>query len=148
MEQNWIKNGEWEYVIPDGYTAEVKDNTIIVKPIESEDEKIRKSIIEKIKDYREEFSEDYKVVEQCNKEIAWLEDKKERTEKDFIKFGNLEYERGVKDAFANQWKPTKEQMNVLSDTIGFVTKNVYGENSISSRILESFCDELKQLLMK
>ena len=41
--------------------------------------------------------------------------------KDATKFGNLEYERGVKDGIqsekSRQWKPSKEQMDSLRDTI-------------------------------
>lgn len=38
--------------------------------------------------------------------------------KDAIKFGNLEYERGVKDGIQSEknrhWKPSKEQMDALN----------------------------------
>jgi hypothetical protein len=55
----------WEYTIPEGMEAEIKDGKIIVKEKESEDERIRKHIIEVLKDH---FSG--KDTDKC---IAWLE---------------------------------------------------------------------------
>lgn len=44
--------------------------------------------------------------------------------KDATKFGNLEYERGVKDGIQSEksrcWKPNEEQMGALSDTLAFI----------------------------
>lgn len=61
----------FEYTIPDGYTAEIVDGKIIVKKEESEDEKIRKWIINEIKIKHHNLDEDN--VDFVDKAIAWLE---------------------------------------------------------------------------
>ena len=38
-----------EIEIPEGYEAKIKDNKVIITPIESEDEKIRKELLEVIR---------------------------------------------------------------------------------------------------
>ena len=39
---------ECEYTIPEGYEAEIKDGKVIIRKVESEDEKIRKELIEQV----------------------------------------------------------------------------------------------------
>ena len=59
--------------------------------------------------------------------IAWLKSFRPQPHtvsiKDATKFGNLEYERGVKDGIqsekSRQWKPTDEQMNALDFVLRF-----------------------------
>ena len=77
--------GGFEYTIPQGYEAEIKDGKVIVRKAESEDEKIRKWIIDELKDslntIRSMYSGDYDnrdkddiLRESClTKGIAWLE---------------------------------------------------------------------------
>ena len=64
----------WEYTIPEGYTAEIKDGKIIVKKEESEDEKIRKEIIALVKSQKEQqWHRDGAIYDRM---IAWLEKQK------------------------------------------------------------------------
>ena len=42
----------WEYTIPEGFEAEIKDGKVIVRPKESEDERIRKALIEFVTRYK------------------------------------------------------------------------------------------------
>lgn len=53
--------GCFEYTIPDGYEAEIKDGKVIVRKAESEDEKIRGAIIDHLKDHN------------LTEWLAWLE---------------------------------------------------------------------------
>ena len=62
-------NCGFEYTIPEGYEAEIKDGKVIVRKSESEDEKIRKELL---KDIPEVFPYD-----KANKFIAWLERQQE-----------------------------------------------------------------------
>ena len=62
----------WEYTIPEDMEAEIKDGKIIVKQKESEDERIRKHIIDIIKDNAKSKSIP------CDAEIDYLERQKER----------------------------------------------------------------------
>ena len=58
--------GGWEYTIPEGYEAEIKDGKVIVRKAESNDEKIRKELLEHIKYCSESIPERAAY-------IAWLE---------------------------------------------------------------------------
>ena len=64
--------------------------------------------------------------------------------KDATKFGNLEYERGVKDGIqsekSRQWKPSEEQVEALDDTI-FFEKTVFRKKK-----LVSLLEDLKKLM--
>lgn len=76
------ESGEWRYHIPNGYTAEIADGFVVIRPKESEDErneKIRKQLIS---------SFDYEMSKYGNVEwekgisyrevIVWLEKRKEQ----------------------------------------------------------------------
>ena len=72
-----------EYTIPEGMEAEIKDGKIVVRKKESEDERIRKWIINLIKEV--EYDEDWCVKSvDCNKAVAYLEKQKEQSLRDFI----------------------------------------------------------------
>lgn len=59
----------FEYTIPDGYTAEIRDGKIIVKKEESEDDRIRKEIIQFLQLPHPQF-----VCKRNHEEwISWLE---------------------------------------------------------------------------
>ena len=59
----------WEYTIPEGYEAEIKDGKVIVKKVESEYEKIRESLIDYFR-----WNAKQLINEFSNKEVvAWLE---------------------------------------------------------------------------
>lgn len=59
--------------------------------------------------------------------------------KNATKFGNLEYERGVKDGIQysenHRWKPSKEQIEALEDTI-FFDKTVFRKKKLVSLLEE------------
>lgn len=62
----------WKYTIPEGYTAEIKDGEIIVKSAESDDERLRKMLIARVR-----------TAEELNEElrewiIAYLEKKEQQ----------------------------------------------------------------------
>lgn len=87
--------GGFEYTIPNGYEAEIKDGKVIVRKADSEDEKIRKKLIESVKG-------DMVVGGKKDKEkaIAWLEkqgEQKPTAEEVLIKAGLKPYKDG------NQW---------------------------------------------
>ena len=66
--------------------------------------------------------------------------------KDATKFGNLEYERGVKDGIQHaknhQWKPSEEQMDYLS---GAYASAVAENDEKTARVLGSLHDDLLKL---
>lgn len=141
---------------------------------ESEDERVRKALIQYLKDYpcylpnglysRDDFfvylekqkeqkpaewsEEDEDMLNSCissieeakenryayretdgdtsyDHEISWLKSLRPQPHtvsvKDATKFGNLEYERGVKDGIQSEksrhWKPSEEQMDALKELI-------------------------------
>lgn len=81
------------YFIPKGFTAKLEDSVLIIEPEESEDERIRKWLIDQIKaiyDFESPF---------INKVIAWLEKQKEQTEELSTRLNGLmqEYVKAGKD---------------------------------------------------
>ena len=70
----------FEYKIPDGYTAEIKDGKVIVKKEESEDERIRKWILEKVQGYADSGIPCSDEIQMANKALAYLEKQKKQKE--------------------------------------------------------------------
>ena len=68
----------WEYTIPEDMEAEIKDGKIIVKQKESEDEGIRKFIIDCIDELRRANADNAKFNGRCSESIAYLERQKEQ----------------------------------------------------------------------
>ena len=65
------ESGEWRYHIPNGYTAEIADGFVVIRPAESDDERIRKMLIARVR-----------TAEELNEElrewiIAYLEKQKD-----------------------------------------------------------------------
>lgn len=62
----------WEYTIPEGMEAEIKDGKIIVREKESEDERIRKALLNAFQESEDSL---YMVLTPHRREsfIAWLE---------------------------------------------------------------------------
>ena len=58
----------WEYTIPEGFTAEIKDGKVIVREKASEDERIRRQLINVCNDY---LNGDYSA-KPCLNDIKWL----------------------------------------------------------------------------
>lgn len=83
-------SGAFEYTIPKGYIAEIKDGKVIVKKDESEDEKIRKELITHCRNTRCVTEEG---AERISKWIAWLE--KQGEQKPVIKMKTPEESLGV-----------------------------------------------------
>ena len=82
----------WEYTIPEGMEAEIKDGKIVVREKESEDERIRKEI------------RDFLIDMECVKEwVAYLEKQKEQkpTKRPKFKIGDVVKFKGFGDEPAN-----------------------------------------------
>lgn len=102
----------WEYTIPEGMEAEIKDGKIIVKQKESEDERIRKHIIDIIKDNAKS-----KCIP-CDAEIAYLEKLKKFQfgypgiyfyDGEFLHFqGNPAMEKKQKEQNPEEWNDDDE----------------------------------------
>jgi hypothetical protein len=132
------------------------------KPVEwsEEDEKELDCIINILdrlgfEEYRKS-SRDQDVEEErfYYKEIQFLKRLKSLSPKphtvsitDATKFGNLEYERGVKDGIQSEknrhWKPSEEQMEALSETIAFAPDTFKPKCT-----LVTLQDDLKKQLME
>ena len=63
----------WEYTIPEGMEAEIKDGKIIVREKESEDERIRKRLIEWVEEFRKLNPTNADHNAECSEAISWLE---------------------------------------------------------------------------
>ena len=66
----------WEYTIPENMEAEIKDVKIIVKQKESEDEGIRKFIIDCIDELRKANAENAEFNGRCSEALAYLKRQK------------------------------------------------------------------------
>lgn len=82
----------WEYTIPEGYEARIEGNKVILKPKESEDEQIRKWIVDELKDslhnietlysrgdYDNRDKDDIIREDLLRKALAWVERQGERS---------------------------------------------------------------------
>ena len=85
---------QFTYTIPDGYSAEIKDGKVIVKKKESEDERIRKWILDGLDFYSDAIG----APEDHKKAIAYLERQKEYIE-DIRQYA---YNKGLVDAAERQ----------------------------------------------
>ncbi len=152
----------WEYTIPEGMEAEIKDGKIVVREKESEDERIRKEI------------RDFLIDMECKKEwIAHMEKQKEQKpadrfeearEKYQVEWSEEEYGRlfDIKHyldgtlqlspdrriacidflkSLRPSWKPSEEQMETLAYAINHYESD-WGEN----KALRSVINELKKLM--
>ena len=88
----------WSYTIPEGFTAEIKDGQVIVKRAESEDEMIRKGLIDYLKADMEYNPSQYPQF--YDRAIAYLEKQKEQkpTEKQDYS-GLTDFERAIHRGF-------------------------------------------------
>ena len=89
----------WEYTIPEGMEAIIKDGKIIVREKESEDEKIRKELLAHVQ--QERASSTLKVNHaKWDKMIAWLEKQGEQKKKQYQIYESTKdrfYKEGVED---------------------------------------------------
>ena len=101
----------WEYTIPNDMEATIKDGKIIVRKKESEDEKIRKVLIDYFKRYKEQeecgVKKFYGIA--TNNILAWLEKqmqdgKKWIYEDVYLKEREQLYQDGVDDVLENPHK--------------------------------------------
>ena len=141
--------GGFEYTIPDGYEAEIKDGKVIVRKAESEDERIRTLLIDFIRNYN--WLRVQSGFKGATKEdvIAWLEEQGEQKPVEWSEedeemldsiVNSIEITSGrialpsLKENYTKQvdwlkslrpqkhWKPTEEQLEALQKVIsGFVS---------------------------
>lgn len=116
----------WECTIPEGMEAEIKDDKVIIKKKDSDDERIRKDIVDFIKSHTDEFEKST----DCWDMLAWLEKQKE---------GNLVERKYVQEAYKKglDWglkqkelKPadwSEEDERALNDAIVALSMYAYGE---------------------
>lgn len=160
---------KFEYTIPEGYEAEIKDGKVIIKKKESEDEKIRKAIIRLLQDGG------YMEPQDKEKAFAWLEKQKEQKPAEWSEEDNEKIKRLrsiVNDcAFRNDaldvngdycegdyeeldnwltslrprphWKPSEEQMKILRKYVMGEWRDLTIEQD---RILTSLYTDLQKLL--
>lgn len=97
----------FEYIIPEGYEAEIKDGKVIFEKTEDDDEKIRKALIKLVTNH---VSMDLFIAYDINvyKALAWLE-KQKYVETDLI------------DA-------DKQFKEILKDKVSFETMKMLLEN--------------------
>lgn len=121
--------GGWEYTIPEGYEAVVENGKVIVRKSESEDEKIRKDLINGFEFYREhgEYWGTEKFPLKITDIIAWLEKGEQKPAE-------------TKDL--RTWKPSEEQIEAVRIAAEIGTAN----DSWAMGILKSMYRELKHLM--
>ena len=87
----------------------------------------------------------YSSCAQLEEWYNWLKSLRSQpglTKEDFVKFGNLEYERGLKDGTAKHWKPSEEQMEALRRAVNKLAKSDVAD----SVRLSIMYDNLKKLM--
>ena len=77
------KNMCWEYTIPEGMEAVIEDGKVIVREKESEDERIRKWLIEMVEEFRKANPTNAEHNGNCSEAIAYLEKQKEQKPRKF-----------------------------------------------------------------
>lgn len=90
----------WTYTIPEGFTAKIEDGKIIVEKAESDDERIRKEMI----DYFSQFKEDGIRGVDITPWIIYLEKQKDaeiEIEKAYKNADKIQYEKGFEDGVAS-----------------------------------------------
>ena len=133
----------FEYTIPEGYKAEIKDGKVIVRKAENKDEKIRKWIIS----YLENRSMNTSITDEkknCLSAISWLEKQGEQKPAEWSKedeeelkiiYAALE-EAGQYDSISwlkkslypqKQWKSSNEQLGIIAQSIAVLKVSGYGE---------------------
>ena len=143
--------------IPEGYEARIEGNKVVLEPKESEDERIRKHIIDIIKDNAKS-----KCIP-CDAEIAYLERLKEQKPAEWSKedekcckiallalndhplnqdeLKTFNWLRALKSRFG--WKPSEEQMDDLF-TAEAILRDV-GYDIMAGRIA-ALNEQLKKLM--
>lgn len=98
----------WEYTIPEGFTAEIKDGKVIVKEKANEDEKVRRQLINVCNDW---LNGDYSA-KPCLNDIKWLKNLLERQkiniEGDFGRGYDCGYEACLNSHGAEWFEKQKE----------------------------------------
>lgn len=158
-----------EIEIPEGYEARIEGNKVVIEPKESEDERIRKHIIDIIRE-----NAGLKSIP-CDVEIAWLEKKKEQKPEERFKEAREKYQvewseedkKTIRDAINRierldhywnrptdeklierlkslrpSWKPSDHQMNILKAVKEYVGRGsgYWGEG------LGSLIEDLEKLM--
>ena len=114
-----------------------------------EDEKMLNDCIMALSNWRDAVANHGHEVAPCQELIDWLKSLRPQPHtvsiKDATKFGNLEYERGVKDGIQSEksrhWKPSEEQLNALNFAITYFMHETNYKNPTELR--ELYDDLLK-----
>ena len=114
----------WSYTIPEGFTAEIKDGQVIIKRVESEDERIRNKIAKCLACGVSKGVIDHNENEKL---LAWLE-KQKNLEGDFARGYDSGYEACLHSHGAEWFEKQKEQKPML-----FVPKFHVGDKVISTK---------------
>lgn len=84
-EENANMAARYEREIPEGYEARIEGNKVIIELKESEDERIRKWLIEMVEEVRKANPTNAEHNEKCSEAIAYLEKLKDLTKEGIIK---------------------------------------------------------------
>ena len=118
---------EQEIQIPNGYEASIEDGKIIFRKLESEDEKIKKKMVEYFKSYKEHTHgfETFNGIPTDNI-LAWIEKQSE----------------SVKSC----WKPSKEQLEAFNYFVRSIGESGYASPyDNNTKLLYSLLHDLEQL---
>ena len=142
--------------IPEGYEARIEGNKVILEKNESEDEGIRKFIIDCIDELRRANADNAKFNGRCSEAIAYLERQKEQKPAEWSDVEKMhlanailaaEKEWGVDsytvkflESLRPSWKPSEEQILAIVEALKYIPNNK--EEWI---ILENLMDDLKKL---
>lgn len=153
----------WEYTIPEGFEAEIKDGKVVVREKETEDETTRKWLINAIQEDIEDYLFDDEGLVKAEAAVTWLKNLKPvwtRKDDNFVvhilprildphnwsleqqgadKEMLVEFINSFRDRYDKQttWKPTEEQMGCLNAAMG-----AFAEGSKGRKMLQSLYDDL------
>lgn len=116
-----------EIEIPEGYEARIEGNKVIIEPKESKDERIKKELLDYLKDKKKKL--DYLCFELGDVKNAPFSEAKQVD--DFLAYLERQEE---------SWVPTDEQRHAL----GMVIKHS-NPNADSTKVLESLLDDLTKI---
>ena len=147
-----------EHQIPEGYEARIEGNKVILEPKESEDEKIRKAIIEFFESQDDNTT--YSFVPKRDI-FAWLEKKGKQNsiwskeDEEMLRrcisatfdHGYLKECDWLKSFFERYaWKPSNEQIETLEHFVRSLGESGYvSPYDHSTKVVYSLLDDLKKL---
>ena len=132
-----------EIEIPEGYEARIEGNKVVLELRESEDEKIRKQLINFASTY------EFWKAEQLTKEevVAYLEKQKEQpTNEEMLRTLRTEYEKGVADTIA-KYEQKEQKLAEWSDEDEKIMQTMIKEGDLKQSEIE-WLKNLKYRLQK